>query len=47
MPLRPSTATSFFAVGIAFIAIGTSVNRAFLPIGVAFMIIGLVRMRRR
>ena len=34
-------------IGIAFVAIGASVNRAFLAIGIAFIVIALVQMLRR
>jgi hypothetical protein len=39
---------AFVAVGVAFIALGSSGQRAFLPIGVAFLLIGFVfTMRQR
>jgi drug/metabolite transporter (DMT)-like permease len=40
---------AFIVVGVVFIAIGSSGQRAFLPIGVAFALIGfifIVRQRR-
>ena len=40
---------AFVAVGVVFIAIGSSGQRAFLPISVAFVLIGfmfIVRQRR-
>jgi hypothetical protein len=37
---------AFIAVGVAFIALGSSGQRAFLPIGVAFALIGLPRLQR-
>jgi hypothetical protein len=36
----------FIGMGIAFIAISFSGQRAFLPIGVVFLILGLVLIRR-
>ncbi|HEY7679701.1 MAG TPA: hypothetical protein VIC04_04220 [Terriglobia bacterium] len=40
---------AFIAVGVVFIALGSSGQRAYLPIGVAFALIGvlfIVRQRR-
>ena len=36
----------FLAIGIAFLAIGLSGNRAFIAIGAAFIVIAFIRMRR-
>jgi hypothetical protein len=41
---------AFVTAGVAFIALGSSGQRAFLPIGLAFVVIGvvsIVRQRRR
>jgi hypothetical protein len=38
---------AFIAVGVAFIAIGSSGQRAFLPIGLAFVVIGVVFIARQ
>jgi hypothetical protein len=48
--MRLNRGTVFFAIGIAFVAIGASGRPAFLGVGVAFLVIGsglLVRGRRR
>ena len=37
----------FIAVGVAFIALGSSGQRAFLPIGLTFAVIGMVSIVRR
>jgi hypothetical protein len=37
---------SFFAIGIAFIAIGATGRRPFLAIGIAFLVMGLIQIRR-
>ena len=34
-------------IGIAFIAIGISGQRTFIPIGIVFLILGAIRLRRR
>jgi LPXTG-motif cell wall-anchored protein len=44
---RQRTGIVFFAVGIAFLAIGSSGQRAFLAIGIAFLVLGLVTFARR
>jgi hypothetical protein len=36
----------FVAIGIAFMAIGISGNRAFIAIGLAFLAIGIGTLRR-
>jgi hypothetical protein len=38
---------AFLAVGVAFIAIGSSGQRAFIPIGAAFVFIGVMFIVRR
>lgn len=48
--MKGNRGTVFFAVGIAFIAIGASGRPAFLGVGVAFLVIGsglLARNRNR
>ena len=37
----------FFVLGVVFIAVGSSGQRAFLGIGAAFLVIGLVYMIRQ
>lgn len=37
---------AFFALGIAFIAIGLSGQRTFIYIGIVFLVIALLRFRR-
>ena len=44
---RQRSGIVFFAVGIAFIAIGSSGQRAFIAIGIAFLVIGLLTFARR
>jgi energy-converting hydrogenase Eha subunit A len=39
-------ATPFIALGIAFVVIGISGQRAFIYVGIVFMIIGVVESRR-
>ena len=42
-------AAGFVVVGVVFISIGSSGQRAFLPIGIAFIVIGsmfIIRQRR-
>jgi hypothetical protein len=43
---RRYAGASFLAIGIAFLAIGASGNRAFIAIGVVFIVIAFTRMRR-
>lgn len=46
--MNKSTAggSSFIAVGVVFVAIGSGSQRAFFPIGLAFIAIGIVFIRR-
>jgi hypothetical protein len=44
---RPRTALPFVGVGIAFITLGLTSNRAFLLVGFTFLIIGLASLARR
>ena len=37
----------FITLGISFMAIGFSGQRAFIPIGIVFLIIGAVLLRKR
>ncbi|MEP6635929.1 MAG: hypothetical protein ABJB97_04325 [Acidobacteriota bacterium] len=37
---------AFLALGIAFIAIGLSGQKAFVPIGIVFLIVAALRFRR-
>ncbi|HVG30070.1 MAG TPA: hypothetical protein VM864_10255 [Pyrinomonadaceae bacterium] len=39
-------AAPFIVIGIAFLAIGLSGNRAFIYAGIVFMLIGVIRGRR-
>jgi len=47
MTRRSAPGIVFIAVGVAFMAIGSSGRRAFLAIGAAFIVIGLVSLRRQ
>ena len=47
MAARKNAAGGFLALGVAFIAIGVSVNRAFIGLGIAFIVITLVQRSRR
>jgi membrane-bound ClpP family serine protease len=38
---------ALFVVGVVFIAIGSSGNRAMLGVGAAFLVLGLVSLARR
>ena len=38
---------AFVVVGVVFIAIGSSGQRAFIPIGVAFVVIGFIFIARQ
>jgi hypothetical protein len=38
---------AFIAVGVAFIVLGSSGQRAYLPIGLAFAVIGIVSIVRK
>ena len=38
---------AFLAVGVAFLALGSSGQRAYLPIGLAFIVIGVIFLLRR
>jgi LPXTG-motif cell wall-anchored protein len=38
---------AFLAVGVAFLALGSSGQRAYLPIGLAFIVIGVIFILRR
>ena len=38
---------AFMAVGVAFIALGSTGQRAYLPIGLAFVVIGIIFMIRQ
>jgi energy-converting hydrogenase Eha subunit A len=46
MTPSPRRATPFIALGIAFVVIGISGQRAFIYVGIVFMIIGVVESRR-
>jgi hypothetical protein len=46
MAPRRYVGAPFLAIGIAFLVIGITGNRAFIGIGVAFIVIALTRMRR-
>jgi hypothetical protein len=46
MAPRRYDGASFLAIGIAFLVIGITTNRAFIGIGVAFVVIAFTRMRR-
>ena len=46
MAARRYAGTPLLAIGIAFLAIGISVNRSFLAIGGIFIVIAFIRMRR-
>ena len=43
----PNSSIAFFAIAIAFIAIGISGQRAFIYVGIVFLVIALLRWRRR
>jgi len=43
----PPALAAFLPIGIAFIAIGMSVNSVFVPIGCAFIVIGIAGIARR
>ena len=43
---RPAALVAFLAIGIAFIAIGISNNKAFIAIGCSFIVIGLAEIAR-
>jgi hypothetical protein len=47
MAERKNVASVFLILGFAFIAIGASVNRAFIAAGIAFIVIALVQRSRR
>ena len=47
MTNRKLVGAPFLAIGIAFLAIGASGNRAFIAIGIAFMALGALEMVRR
>lgn len=43
----PNSSIAFFAIAIAFIAIGIGGQRAFIYIGIVFLVIAVLRWRRR
>jgi hypothetical protein len=44
--MKPKPGLPFLVMGLAFVAIGASGQRAFLGIGTAFLAIGLVMLMR-
>jgi hypothetical protein len=42
----PKVSGAFFALAIAFIAIGLSGQRTFIYIGIVFLVVALLRLRR-
>jgi drug/metabolite transporter (DMT)-like permease len=38
---------AFFVIGVVFIAIGSSGQRAFLGVGAAFIVVGIIAMIRQ
>ena len=47
MKKNSGPAIAFIAIGVTFLAIGSSGRRAFLVIGAAFIVIGLISLRRQ
>ena len=47
MSKSTSGGAAFVVVGVVFIAIGSSGQRAFLPIGLAFVVIGFMFIARQ
>lgn len=45
--MKPKVGLPFLVIGIAFIALGISGQKAFLAIGIAFMVLGAVLMARQ
>ncbi len=43
----PKQSIAFLAIGLAFIAIGLSGQKAFIAIGIVFLVLALLRIRRK